>query len=90
MTQISRRRFLAMTAVLPLAGRASASTPVARFRGAALGSAASLTLAHPEADRIATRVWAEVERLENVFSLYKPESSLSRLNAAGALEGPPF
>lgn len=90
MTRISRRRFLALSAVLPIAGRAAAAVPVARFQGTAMGSAASLTLAHPEAGRIAARVWAEIDRLEDVFSLYRPESSLVRLNALGALDGPPF
>ena len=55
-----------------------------------MGFDASLILAHPKADRIAARVWAEIDRLENVFSLYRSESSLTRLNALGTLDGPPF
>ncbi|WP_210529547.1 FAD:protein FMN transferase [Rubellimicrobium arenae] len=91
MARISRRRFLAFSAALPLAGRAAAAElPVQRFQGTALGAGASLLLAHPEAARIAARVWAEVDRLEDVFSLYRPDSALSRLNAAGVVEAPPF
>ncbi len=90
MTPISRRRFLAFSAALPLAGRAAAAVPVSRHQGMALGAAASLLLAHPEAPRIATRAWAEIDRLEDVFSLYRPDSALSRLNAAGSLDAPPF
>ena len=35
------------------------------------------------------RCMAEVERLESIFSLYRADSALSRLNAAGALDDPP-
>jgi len=35
-------------------------------------------------------VLAELSRLEDVFSLYRPGSALSRLNAQGALDAPPF
>jgi FAD:protein FMN transferase len=90
MIQVSRRRFLALSAALPIAGRAAAAMPVTRFRGTAMGSAASLMLAHPKAERIAVHVWAEIDRLEDIFSLYRPESALSRLNATGRLDAPPF
>jgi thiamine biosynthesis lipoprotein len=91
MTRLTRRRFLAVSATMALAGAASAGAlPVRRFQGVALGAGASLRLAHPEAAGIAARVWAEVARLEDIFSLYRPGSALSRLNAAGVLEAPPF
>ena len=90
MTPISRRRFLALSAALSVAGAPAVAAPVTRYRGTAMGSAASLTLAHPDADRIAALVWTEIDRLEDIFSLYRPESSLSRLNAAGGLDAPPF
>lgn len=90
MGPISRRRFLVLSAALPLAGQVAAAPPVQRFQGTAMGAAASLMLAHPEADRIAARVWAEIERLEDVFSLFRFDSALSRLNAAGVLDAPPF
>src|SRR5690606_13900617 len=50
-------------------------------------------LAHPDAvaargllDRCAT----ELVRLERIFSLYRADSALSRLNAAGTLDAPPL
>lgn len=90
MMRISRRRFLAFSAALPFAGRAAAAVPVERFQGTAMGASASILLAHPEAARVAARVWAEIDRLEDVFSLYRPGSALARLNASGSLGGPPF
>lgn len=85
----TRRRFLTITAAalaLPLAARA---TPVV-WRGIALGARAELRLAHPDAPAIAARAAAEIARLEAIFSLYRSDSDLSRLNAAGTLAAPPF
>src|SRR5690606_35645408 len=62
------------------------------WRGWALGAEASLTIHHPDravAERLVRRVVAEVERLEQIFSLYRPDSTLSQLNRAGALAAPP-
>jgi thiamine biosynthesis lipoprotein len=56
----------------------------------ALGAVASITLDHPDADRLIGRARAEIARLEDVFSLYRASSALSRLNAGGILEAPPF
>src|SRR5690606_15945099 len=86
----SRRRFLsvigttAVGAALPSA-RAAQRPAAVVWKGTALGALASITLVHE--DRAHARAAidgcvAEVERLERVFSLYRPESSLSRLNAA--------
>src|SRR5687768_13272525 len=90
MTSFSPPRFLAWSAALPFESRVAAAVPITRYRGTALGAAASLMLVHPEADQIAAGVWAEIDRLETIFSLYGPESSLSQLNAAGRLVSPPF
>ncbi|MFM9842322.1 MAG: FAD:protein FMN transferase [Dongiaceae bacterium] len=38
--------------------------------------------------RATERAVAEISRLENIFSLYRPESELCRLNRAGCLDGP--
>ncbi len=94
---VSRRRFLAIGAataglsLLPHQLRA-ADVSVRIWRGVALGADASLTIAHPdraEADRLITLSLEEVARLERVFSLYRPDSSLRRLNRDGMLEAPP-
>ncbi len=63
-----------------------------RWRGTVLGGEATLLLgtARPEdAERLAARCRAEIERLERIFSLYRPDSALVRLNAAGRLADPP-
>ncbi|MFO1025134.1 MAG: FAD:protein FMN transferase [Acetobacteraceae bacterium] len=101
MTQgsIPRRRFIAIAAAasgMPLlAARhpASALTPSLRiWSGVALGADATLQINHPdatEADRLIEQSLAEVERLEAIFSLYRPASALARLNRDGVLDDPP-
>jgi thiamine biosynthesis lipoprotein len=69
---------------------AAAATPPTRWRGVALGAEASITLRHPEAERIIAACRAEIARLERIFSLYDARSALSRLNARGRLDAPPF
>lgn len=95
MAILSRRRFLVLTAgfgtlgtLPPAAARSGAD--IARWRGTALGSAASITLAHPDGRRILDGVLAEITRLEGIFSLYRADSALSRLNRDGSLVDPPF
>ncbi len=94
---LTRRRFLGIAAaaaglaLLPGALRAQ-GVPVRTWRGVALGADACLQFAHPdpaEADRLIGICLEEVARLERVFSLYRPDSALSRLNRDGALEAPP-
>lgn len=86
----TRRRFLAISAaaiVLPGMGMAQ---PVYTWQGAALGAQATLRLAHPDAKAISAKVAAEISRLEDIFSLYRPDSALSQLNRTGSLQSPPF
>ncbi|RMF37168.1 MAG: FAD:protein FMN transferase [Alphaproteobacteria bacterium] len=91
MPGLSRRRFLAISAAaVAVAPGAEAAT--ASWRGQALGARASITLGgvgHARAEETFAAVTAEIERLERIFSLYRPESALSRLNAAGRLAAPP-
>lgn len=98
-----RRRFVSIVAAWSacaagaLAARADPRAGVRElapvvWRGVAMGALASMTIVHP--DRAAARVLvercvAEIRRLEAVFSLYRPDSALSRLNARGALDDPP-
>ena len=92
----TRRRLLQVVgavaaAALPLPAPAPVTTPRYAWRGAVLGAEASIVLYHPEARAAAAIVGAclaEVERLEAVFSLYRADSELSRLNRDGALAGP--
>lgn len=92
--KLPRRRFLAISAAASVATGASSAPnlPEARWQGAALGSKASITLSNIDAldaQPLFQAVEAELNRLENIFSLYRPESSISRLNRDGKLSHPP-
>lgn len=60
-------------------------------RGFALGTQVDITAYHPAA-QVAQRgvdaAFAAIERVESVMSLFRPDSALSRLNAAGRLDQP--
>lgn len=93
----TRRRFLTIgaalagTVLLPARLRAM-ETSIRTWRGVALGADARIQLAHSdsaEADRLIALCLHEVERLERLFSLHRPDSALSRLNRDGALSDPP-
>ena len=61
------------------------------WTGDSLGGPASLTLWHPNArfaEQTIARVRTEVERLEAVFSLFRADSEISRLNRDGGLDKP--
>ncbi len=93
----SRRQALkvvAAAAAVPLAvGLFRQFGPQPRFHtwnGMVLGGDASLTLWHPDegyARQTIAKMLSEVERLERSFSLFQPDSEISRLNAAGRLDG---
>ena len=94
----TRRRFIAIAAAaacLPLAaaGARAGTAHLHRWSGIALGAQAEIVLHDPDAARarrlIAACV-AEIDRLEDVFSLYRPASAVSRLNRAGRLAAPPL
>lgn len=92
-TKLNRRRFIAISASLALLPwTALAATPVARWRGAAMGAGASLQLVGlttEDAAGIFQEIEAELSRLEDIFSLYRPDSALSRLNRQGQIAAPP-
>jgi thiamine biosynthesis lipoprotein len=93
---ITRRRFISITAGLTAAaclpGRAGAGGEMARWSGIAMGARASLAIAgrsQAEARGLIDAAVAEIARMENLFSLYRPDSALSRLNRDGRLDHPP-
>lgn len=96
---VSRRRFVsvigasAACAALPFARASTTGAPQpVVWKGTALGALASITLVHENREhalRVLAACIAEVERLERVFSLYRADSALSRLNEAGELRAPP-
>jgi FAD:protein FMN transferase len=94
---LSRRRFLSVSAGVAAMGLmplpAFATSPLLRcWSGSALGGPASIAIHHPDpvgADRLIERCVAEIGRLEGIFSLYRPDSALCRLNRDGHLADPP-
>lgn len=92
---MARRRFIRIGAALgalalaPVA--APAALPVHRWSGSALGAHASIELIGGDkvyAEATFAAVEQEVSRLEALFSLYRSDSALSRLNASGRLDAP--
>ena len=98
MTAISRRRAIAIfgaaagiAAVPGLAARRAEAAALYEWQGVALGAPARISLAHDdkaEAERLFALCAAEIERLEQEFSLHRDESALSALNRDGALVAP--
>lgn len=94
----SRRRVLRIVAVgagLPLmiAGLRAVAPKGQLFhwQGEVLDAVSELTLWHTDAAfarATILRVRGEIERFERIFSLYRPDSEISRLNAAGRLARP--
>lgn len=91
-------------ALIPTLGRPetdpAAQDPAARdpgeqlrvWRGVALGADATMQIHHPDpavADRLIAACLDEVARLERIFSLYRDDSAISRLNRDGRLDAPP-
>ncbi len=93
---MSRRRFIAFVAAaagLPLLLRAGGShaKPV-RWEGTALGAPASIQLYHTDEAQARAAIAAgldELRRLEAIFSVYRADSAISRLNREGVLENAP-
>lgn len=96
-SKVSRRRFMrivAGTASCGFAGRAFADDfPTATWRGLVMGNLASIEIRHSDPARAAVlldRARAEMQRLESIMSLYRPDSALSVLNSKGILRNPPL
>ena len=95
---VTRRRAIrifAAAAGLPLmiaAVRATAPpAQMFRWQGRVLDDLAELTLWHADTAlcrRVVRKIETEVARYERIFSLYDPQSEISRLNAAGELRRP--
>jgi thiamine biosynthesis lipoprotein len=94
----TRRRFLRVVAAgagLPLIiATVRATAPKARlhsWHGEVLGALSELSVWHPDvafARRTLLRVHHEIERFERIFSLYRRDSEISRLNETGKLVTP--
>jgi thiamine biosynthesis lipoprotein len=100
--KINRRRFIRIAAATASFGAArllaspsfAAGEPVPTiWRGLALGNLASIEILHPDPARAAALLETarvEIERLESILSLYRPDSALSVLNRGGILRDPPL
>ncbi|WP_281972629.1 FAD:protein FMN transferase [Ruegeria faecimaris] len=91
MSRLSRRRFLIMSAACAALPAAASGAPVAHWRGIALGARASLDLvglSEAEAAPLLSSIEAELNRLEDIFSLYRSRSQISELNRSGLLQQP--
>lgn len=93
---LSRRRFISLAAAaagVPLLLKAAgAQVRPVRWEGTALGAPASIQLYHsdePQARAAIAAALAELGCLEAIFSLYRPDSAISRLNRNGRVEGAP-
>ncbi len=96
-TAMTRRRFINILAatgaasLIPQALRA-AEPETFTWEGIALGANARLTLQHSDETFAKAAIEAclsEVSRLETIFSLYRRDSTLSRLNRFGGIDDAP-
>ena len=93
---ITRRRFITFVAAaagipLLLKSGSSQARPV-RWDGTALGAPASIQLYHTNEAQAHAAISAgldELKRLEAIFSVYRADSSISKLNREGVLENAP-
>ena len=95
--KISRRKFLTISAtslalcVTPTFANAKNQEMIS-WKGIALGANANMTLFHKDIsygkDTLDICI-KEIKRLENIFSLFIPDSSISKLNKKGNLKNPP-
>ncbi len=94
---LSRRRVIAISGLFAGAALAAQAFPrrhdpqLIRWEGQVLGAVASLELYHPDvaaAEALVADCLGEIDRLERIFSLYRP-SALTRLNRDGRLDAPP-
>lgn len=96
MTDLNRRRFItlfASAASIALVSPKAFAAPdkLHRWQGTALGAEAAIYLdglSQYQADEMISSALSEIERLENMFSLYRPDATISRLNRDGFVENP--
>jgi len=89
---LTRRRFMNISAAALAAPSAALAAQSARWRGVALGAPATMVLAGVtplEARPVFAALEAELRRLEDIFSLYRDNSALVRLNTVNRLDAPP-
>lgn len=88
---ITRRRALAISAMAACIPSPRRMPRTVQWTGTVMGAAGSITLQHPDETtgrQIIESCLDEIARLEASFSLYRADSEVSRLNAAGFLDAP--
>lgn len=82
--RLKRRRFLTLAAAFACAPRHAFASS---WQGRALGAEVSVTLTGPrsETEPALADLPAQLDAIEDLFSLYRPNSTLSRLNDTGFL-----
>lgn len=90
---INRRRFISITAGCVLSANLARASQVtgARWQGIALGAHAdirSIGMPTGDAENLLALARGEIDRLEQLFSLYRADSALVRLNTDGYLDQP--
>ena len=93
---LTRRRMIAIVATAAgsaflTGGRTAQAGDAVRWHGSALGAQVSIEIYHPdraEAERLVERCIQDVRRLEQQFSLYRPDSAICALNRTGILVSP--
>jgi FAD:protein FMN transferase len=89
---LTRRRFLAISAVALSGAGIGLAHRNSRWTGVALGADVSIDIAGADDDQTRPALTAALEtirRMERLFSLYDPQSMLSQLNRQGAIEPDP-
>lgn len=92
MMNLNRRRFISISAAAVAAPNVVMASPITSWNGIALGAKAQIHIVGRDvklANQLITRTEAEIDRLESIFSLYRTNSLLNRLNANGYLASPP-
>jgi thiamine biosynthesis lipoprotein len=95
--KLTKRRFIQISASaliavsVPSISKASSKDQIIKWQGEALGSIVEIKLVSnnpAQAKQTITQAVSEVKRLENIFSIYNPDSEISQLNGAGELTNP--
>jgi thiamine biosynthesis lipoprotein len=82
---------LAAGSVFLATRRTARADDAVRWQGSALGAQVSIEIYHPdraEAERLVERCIQDVRRLEQQFSLYRPDSAICALNRTGIVVSP--
>lgn len=85
---MKRRRFLQILASAALPAHIGSGAAAASWQGVAFGSDCAVTLSGTGAEGVLSALPARLAGIERLFSLYDPQSDLSRLNEMATLPAP--